>query len=95
MEGKHGEQISAGAINFHDETFEGVEKYQFVQQEAGRCILNVVPSSCTFDEAQVKRIEKYVQQKFQSALTCKVEIVQEIEMSARGKYKMVIKGSGD
>lgn len=94
LDGKNGERISAAAINFHDGTFDGVEKYQFVQREAGRCILNVVPSGETLVENRVRAIEKSVRQKFGAALTCEIRLVKELETTSRGKYQMVIRRGG-
>ncbi len=94
LEGKNGEQISAAAINFHDKTFEGIEKYQFIQYEPGSCILNLVPTVSDISDTKIAEIEKSVHQKFGSSILCKVCIVGELEMTSRGKYQMVVRKSG-
>lgn len=91
LEGKNGEQISAAAINFHDKTFEGVEKYQFIQEKAGSCVLNIVPCAIPLSESKIADIEKSVRTKFGGALSCRVCVVSELEMTSRGKYQMVIR----
>lgn len=91
LEGKNGEQISAAAINFHDKTFEEIERYQFIQSEAGSCVLNLVPAASDISSTKIAEIEKSVGAKFGSAISCKVCIVDEIEMTARGKYQIVVK----
>ena len=93
--GANGEQISAAAINFHDKTFVGIEKYQFVQCEAGSCVLNIVPAVLGITDSKKAEIENSIHQKFGAALSCKVCVVKEIEMTSGGKYRMVIRKTGD
>lgn len=88
--GRNGEQISPAAINFHDCTFSSVHGYQFIQKERGICTLLIVPDSDNFSGADVRRIERNINTKLGSAIKCSVKIVDEIPLTARGKYKMVI-----
>ena len=94
LEGKNGERISAAAINFHDTTFEGIEKYQFIQYEAGYCILNIVSETSDIMDSKIADIEKSIHQKFGSAISCKVCVIPELEMTSRGKFQMVVRKSG-
>ena len=91
LEGRNGEQISAAAINFHDKTFEEIERYQFIQSEIGSCVLNLVPTVSDISSTKIAEIEKSVCQKLGSAISCKVCIVSELEMTSRGKYQIVVK----
>lgn len=91
LEGKNGEQISAAAINFHDKTFENIKMYQFIQYEAGLCTLNIVPAVSEIPDSKIAEIEKSVVAKFGSAISCKVCVVDEIAMTSRGKYQMVVR----
>lgn len=84
--GNDGVQISMAAINFHDDTFEGVEAYQFVQDQIGRCELNIVSDSL----ADIEKIYKSVQKKLGNNIQCTVKQAETIQYTQRGKYKMVI-----
>jgi len=87
--GEKGEQISMAAINFHDDTFEGVEAYQFVQDELGSCKVRIVSSS-TILPNQIDKIKRRVESKLGGGFRCEVEITDKIAYTARGKYQMLI-----
>lgn len=87
--GKDGEQISSAAINFHDDTFEGISMYQFEQDNPGECVLKVVISS-NLGLNRLNLIEERVNNKIGHGVRCIVESVDNIEYTARGKYKMII-----
>lgn len=87
--GCNGEQISMAAINFHDDTFEGIEKYQFFQDEAGRCVLRIV-SDQPVSEKTKEKIRNRVESKLGSGFACKVCQVADVALTSRGKYKMLI-----
>ena len=88
--GRNGEQISAAAINFHDDTFAEIKSFQFVQDTPGKCILYVVPAAGRLSDKDYRRITDRVSGKLQNALLCKVEQSNDIVLTERGKYKMVI-----
>lgn len=75
-------------INFHDDTFAGVEAYQFVQSEPGRCVLRV-QTGRPLTSVQSERILGRIRNKL-GGIVCTVERVDKIELTKRGKYKMVI-----
>lgn len=86
--GINGEEISAAMINFHDDTFDGVEAYQFVQSKPGRCVLRV-QTGRPLTSVQSERILGRIRNKL-GGIVCTVERVDKIELTKRGKYKMVI-----
>lgn len=88
--GKNGEQISAAAINFHDNTFANVKSYQFVQDIPGKCYLNVIPIKGELSETDCRRIAQNVSKKLYPALICEVKSCFETILTERGKYRMVI-----
>lgn len=87
--GTDGQQISVASINFHDDTFAGVHAYQFLQQRPGECTLcvqindGIIPSPTL-----VQRLKARVSEKL--GLICDVKVVDEMILSKRGKYKMII-----
>lgn len=91
--GRDGEEISAAAINFHDKTFDNILAYQFIQNEMGKCTLCIVPNE-RFQNSDVTEIERSVSGKFGHALECKAKIVDTVQLTDRGKFKMIIQAPG-
>lgn len=87
--GWHGEVITAAEINFHDRTFKDINAYQFIQNTAGICTLNIV-SNRTLTCDEIQKIEKEVNKKFADVLHCEVKQVKRILLSARGKFKQIV-----
>lgn len=87
--GHNGEQISMAAINFHDDTFEGIDAYQFVQEVVGECEVHVVADH-PLDMKKTELICSRVARKLGSAVKCRVYQVNQIQLSSRGKYRLLI-----
>ena len=87
--GKDGEQISVAAINFHDDTFANVAAYQFVQRETGKVIMNIKPETM-LTQKELAKIQRRVIEKLGNGLTVTIKTVEDIKLSSRGKYKMII-----
>ncbi len=87
--GRDGEQISVAAINFHDDTFANVAAYQFIQEEPGRAVMNIKPEKA-LSQTEQDSIQQRVNSKLGSGLTVTVALVDDMQLSARGKYKMII-----
>ena len=79
-----GSAISWTAMNMHDDTFDCVRQFQFLQDQPGRAILRIVPAD-GFDKACERRIRAALGRKFDGALTLGVQIVEAIPLSGRGK----------
>ncbi|MBQ8317534.1 MAG: phenylacetate--CoA ligase family protein [Lachnospiraceae bacterium] len=89
LHGNNGEQVSVASINFHDDTFDAVTAYQFVQEEIGKCTLRI-QSDNSLSEVDINKIHKRVSQKLGKGFVCDVRKVDKIELTKRGKYKMLI-----
>lgn len=89
--GLHGEQISAAALNFHNDAFRLVSAYQYVQSEPGTCVLKVL-SKERLDTETLREIALQVNQKLAGAIRCTVEQAESLVVgeNGRGKYRMVI-----
>lgn len=87
--GNNGQEIAAAAINFHDKTFDNVIAYQFLQDEKGKCTLCIVPNQ-NFQDDGIASIKKSVEEKFGRALQCEIKVKKQIQLTERGKYKMII-----
>jgi len=80
--------ISWAAVNMHDDTFDDVLKYQFYQDTPGKAIIKVVVNK-GFTDIQKDRIEKNIGQKLDGRVIVKVENVENIELTERGKSVFV------
>ncbi len=87
--GNNGEQISSAAINFHDDTFMGISAYQFVQNEPGKCVVRIVPDE-GFDANRIDLIKTRITNKLGSGFECNIKLVEHIELTSRGKYKLFV-----
>ena len=72
------------ALNMHDDTFENVLRFQFMQEVPGRTTLMLMPSS-GFSQADVIRIRKKLEAKLDGAITLSIEMVPSIRVSDVGK----------
>ena len=88
--GLNGEEISSAATIFHDKTFEHVLTYQFHQKEVGKCDLWIVPNK-QFKNEEMNAIKNSVESKFGNSIECNVVVVDNIELTERGKYKTIVK----
>ncbi|WP_028862312.1 phenylacetate--CoA ligase family protein [Psychromonas aquimarina] len=76
--------ISWTAVNMHDDTFDNVMQYQFYQDTPGYSVIKVVAGHL-FSESQKQRIEENITVKLKGRVQVKVEVVDAIPLTARGK----------
>ena len=87
--GKNDYIISATAIEFsHEEAFTKVTAYQFEQKELGKVTMKL-ETETPLSETEIETLQKKVLEKLPS-FEVNLEIVKQIERTARGKYKMII-----
>ena len=79
-----GSQIPWTALNMHDDTFEHVRQFQFLQETPGRAALRIVPAS-GFCEKDTHRIHGNLARKLDGRLALTIELVKAIRLSPRGK----------
>jgi phenylacetate-CoA ligase len=79
-----GSEIPWAALNMHDDTFINVRQFQFMQETPGRAILRIVPAG-GFTEEDAKRIHRNLGPKLDGRITFRIERVDVIGLSARGK----------
>ncbi len=85
---RNNSMISWTAVNMHDDTFDDVIQYQFYQDTPGKAIVKVVVNK-GFSDIQKERIENNIGQKLDGQVIVKVEIVENIELTERGKSVFV------
>ena len=87
--GNNGEIISAAMLEVHSPILDKIANYQFVQEYKGTVKVNVVPFN-NLTEKEIESIRVLFQNKIGSAMTVKVNVVQEMTYTSRGKYKLII-----
>lgn len=77
------------ALNMHDDTFDGVGQFQFVQSIAGEADLNLVPTSggAPYDLA---RIQGHLQSKLRGLIDVRLHVRDQIPPNRSGKKPIVI-----
>lgn len=89
MVGKNGEHISAASFAHMDKVFDNIEKFQFVQNEPGQVILNIIPKK-PLSDATMKEIAKSLDKKFMGNMNVMIRTVDQIQLTDRGKYALLI-----
>ncbi len=83
-----GSLISWTALNMHDDTFDAVRQFQFVQHAAGSATLKIVPAS-GFGEENLKRIRRNMGRKLDGRIQFDVCCVESIPLTQAGKTTYV------
>lgn len=87
--GKNWEHISLASFTDTSIIFEKIWRYQFVQDEPGKVLVNIVPLQ-EIDEYDLKKIRSFLNEKAQGTLDFKIQLMDRIELTARGKFKLLI-----
>jgi phenylacetate-CoA ligase len=90
LEGRNGARISLTALNMHGDVLRNVTRYQYAQKEPGRCEFRVVPAP-SFGEADRERIERAFRDRVGDVLDVRVEPVESIELTGRGKLRRLVR----
>jgi len=88
LEGRTGASISVTALNMHGDMFDRVARYQYYQETPGECLLRVMAAP-GFSEDDERAILKAYADKVGDELTFKIEVVDDIPLTERGKLKML------
>jgi len=88
--GRHGGRVTLAALNMHGDVFERVARFQYVQTEPGAFIVRVVPGR-GFTDSDVDTLLEAYREKVGDELAVSVELVDEIPLTARGKYRWIVR----
>ncbi len=88
VRGKSGARISVAALNMHGPLFERVVRYQYHQEAIGVCVLRLLVTP-EFSEVDRAAIESAYQSKVGMEVDFRVEIVEDIPLTARGKLRLL------
>ncbi len=90
MIGKNGESISPEFFCHLENTFDIIEKYQFEQYEKGKAIVKIVPRKDLPDK-EIKEIEDMFANMAAYRIIFEAKIVDHVELTSRGKFKLLYK----
>jgi len=76
------------ALNMHDDTFDGIMQFQFVQTVPGEAELLVVPTAGEV-RYNLDRIDKHLRAKLKGQVVVKVRLADRIEHSPSGKKPLI------
>jgi len=90
--GFNGEKITLTALIFgrHADYFNHIKKMQIVNYNHGKLIIKIIPKS-TFDDSHKKEIVDTLTVRQGMPFESEVEIVDDIESTARGKHRLLIR----
>ncbi len=76
------------ALNMHDDTFDGIKEFQFVQDVPGEAELYVVPLSgpARYD---LQRMQEHLDRKLNGQITVRIHVCDHIERTSAGKRAVI------
>ena len=90
IEGLNSENISLTALNMHSDIFKNVLNYQFYQEETGKLILRMIVNN-SFTEKDNDIILESFNKKIGNVIQFSTKIMDNLELTERGKFKLLIK----
>jgi phenylacetate-CoA ligase len=90
IEAPSGARLTATALNVHDNTWENVLQFQYVQKRADMVVLRVVKAQ-TYTKADEQRILNRMGARFGSEIQLEIEYVAEIPKTPRGKSPLIVR----
>ncbi len=79
--------VSMTALNLHDDTFDGITRFQFQQSVPGKVVLKLVPANAGGKE--LARIQRHFAPKLAHAVDLDVQYVSEIPLTRMGKQPLI------
>ena len=86
---RKGRYISMTAINMHDDIFDPLRQFQFLQEKAGEVTFRYVTKSGALNEADVLKIRKGLVLKLGADVDLRLASVPEIPRTKAGKYRFL------
>jgi phenylacetate-CoA ligase len=85
-----GARLTAGALNVHDNTWDNVVQFQYVQRRPDIVVLRVLKAA-SFAEPDERRILKRMGARFGDEMRLQIEYVSEIPKTLRGKIPLIVR----
>jgi phenylacetate-CoA ligase len=86
---RRGRYISMTAINMHDDIFDSLRQFQFLQEKAGEVIFRYVPKATSPVEAELKKIRDGLMLKLGDDVHLALQAVNEIPRTRSGKFQFL------
>jgi phenylacetate-CoA ligase len=80
--------ISTTSLNLHDDTFDGIARFQFQQSEPGKVVLKLVAASSNLTK-DVAKFQRHFAPKLGHAVDLEVQYVSEIPLTRMGKQPLI------
>jgi phenylacetate-CoA ligase len=80
--------ISYTSINFHSDIFDNVKRYQYFQEKVGDVVLKIEKGKY-YSENDTNKILLEHEKKFKGQMKLELLFVPQIELTKRGKYKVI------
>ena len=90
---KNGQKVFKGAMTLHVEELKKIRRYQYVQNEPGKAELQIVQGE-PLTEAEIARVNDYIQRRCEGLLDITIRMVDEIQLTARGKFNWAVNNIG-
>lgn len=87
--GLNGEMISLAALNLHSDKINRIACFQLYQEQRGELLVKVVPIH-QLSPMDIEDLRVAFQKQAGNGLKVEIEVVGEIPLSSRGKYKLLI-----
>lgn len=87
--GNSGEIISAAMLEVHSPILDKIANYQFVQEQKGEVLVNVVPLE-QMNRDEIESARMVFQNKIGASIRVRVNVVQGLSYTTRGKSKLII-----
>lgn len=89
IETPSGVRLTATALNVHDNTWDNVIQFQYVQTQRDSVTLRVIKAG-SYTEADAKRILRRMAARFGDEIHLRIEDVSEMPRTARGKTPLIV-----
>lgn len=87
--GKNGELLSGASLEVHSDLIEKIISYQLVQREKGKLIVIYIPGK-EFEKNDEESFRRLFQDKVGGALDVEIKGVQEMILTKRSKFKLIV-----
>jgi len=86
---KTGRYLSTSMLNMHDDFYDRIKQFQFVQREPGKIVFRFVPKETLTQEIQ-QEMERRLLQRCLNDVDLTMEAVPEIPLTQRGKHRLLV-----
>jgi len=86
---KSGRYLSTSMLNMHDDFYDRIKQFQFLQREPGKIVFRFVPRD-TFSEAAQKDMQRRLLERCLNDVDLTLESVREIPLTKRGKHRLLV-----